>query len=69
MTDALETALAALGVRCRVERRGPLAVLTPAPGSRVLERPEVRREALAVLRAHGFTHAAVDPVDAGGDER
>ena len=62
----VETALEAVGVRCAVERRGALAVLTPARGDRALERPEVRREVLAILRAHGFTHAAVE---LGDDDR
>jgi len=55
--------LEVIGVRCKVERRGALAVLTPLPGDRSLERPEVRREVLSVLRAHGFTHAAVEFAD------
>ena len=70
-SDGLESALAAIGVRCAVERRGSLAVLTRASGDRALERPEVRRDALAVVRAHGFTHAAVEveAAAAGGDDR
>ena len=71
MNDSLDAALQALGVRCTVERRGPLAVVIPAPGERSFERADVRREALAILRAHGFTHAALEPdVDPhAGDER
>jgi len=65
VTEAIETMLEVIGVRCTVERRGALAVLTPAPGDRTLERPDVRREVLAILRAHGFTHAAVE---VAGDE-
>jgi hypothetical protein len=71
MSDGVESALAAIGVRCTVERRGSLAVLTPVSGNRALERPEVRRDALTLLRAHGFTHAAVEveAAEAGGDDR
>ena len=63
MTESIELALRLLGVRCRVEARGTLAVLTPADGERAFERPEVRGEALAILRAHGFTHGAVEAPD------
>jgi hypothetical protein len=63
VTGSVEAALRALGVRCAVERRGALAVLTPARDDRTLERGEVRRDVLAVLRAHGFTHAAVEVAD------
>jgi len=71
MSGSVESDLAAIGVRCTVERRGSLAVLAPASGDRALERAEVRRDALAVLRAHGFTHAAVEveAVVAGGADR
>jgi hypothetical protein len=61
VTDSLDAALQALGVRCTVENRGPLAVVIPAAGERSFERADVRRQALAILRAHGFTHAAVEP--------
>jgi hypothetical protein len=63
VTSAIETMLEVIGVRCKVERRGALAVLTPLPGERGFERPEVRREVLSVLRAHGFTHAALEVPD------
>ena len=63
MTSAIETMLRMIGVECAVEPRGALAVLTPAPGDRSLERADVRREVLAILRAHGFTHAAVEVAD------
>jgi hypothetical protein len=56
-------ALRALGVRCTVEARGNLAIVIPAPGERSLEDAGVRRAALAALRGHGFTHAAVEPRD------
>ena len=60
-----EAALRALGVRCSVEPRGKLAVLLAAPGERSLERSDVRQRVLATLRAHGFTHAALDLSDVG----
>jgi hypothetical protein len=60
VTDSLDAALRALGVRCTVEKRGPLAVMIPAAGERSLERADVRRQAIAILRAHGFTHAALE---------
>jgi hypothetical protein len=66
VTSEIETMLRVIGVRCAVERRGTLAVLTPAPGERGFERPEVRREVLSILRAHGFTHAAVETGDDDG---
>jgi hypothetical protein len=56
-------ALRALGVQCTVEVRGNLAIVTPALGERALEDAGIRRAALAALRAHGFTHAAVEPCD------
>jgi hypothetical protein len=60
VTDSLDAALRTLGVRCTVERRGPLAVVIPAVGERSFERADVRRQTLAILRAHGFTHAALE---------
>ncbi|MFN2563380.1 MAG: hypothetical protein ABR499_00040 [Gemmatimonadaceae bacterium] len=67
MSDSVEVALQTLGVRCTLEPRGALAVLVPAPGERAFERPDIRREALAILRAYGFTHAALEAV--GDDDR
>jgi hypothetical protein len=61
-----ELALRALGVRCTVEAMGSLAVVIPAPGERALEDGGVRGNVLAALRAHGFTHAAVEPCDDPG---
>jgi hypothetical protein len=63
VTDSLDAALRGLGVRCTVERHGALAVVTPAAGERAFEQADVRREALAILRAHGFTHAALEAAD------
>ena len=63
MTDSLDAALRGLGVRCTVEERGPLAIVTPAAGERAFERAAVRRRVLCILRAHGFTHAALELAD------
>jgi hypothetical protein len=67
VSGSVEVALRALGVRCTVDRRDGLAVLIPAPGERAFERADIRREAVAILRAHGFTHAAVEVT--GDDDR
>jgi hypothetical protein len=70
VTDSLDAALRGLGVRCTVEKRGALAVVVPAAGERAFEHANVRRQALAVLRAHGFRHAALEVGDepcAGGE--
>lgn len=61
--QSLEQTLGALGLQCTVEPRGNLAVVIPVPGERALEDAVVRRAVLAALRAHGFTHAAVEPCD------
>jgi hypothetical protein len=55
--------LHALGVRCQLEARGNLAIVTPAPGERGLEEVTLRRRVLAVLRSHGFSHVAIEPGD------
>ena len=60
---SLEMALRALGVRCTVEAKGNLALVIPAPDERALEDAGVRRAVLAVLRTHGFSHAAVELCD------
>jgi hypothetical protein len=58
-----EMALGALGLRCRVEERGNLAIVIPARGERALEDATVRGTAFAALRRCGFTHAAIEVVD------
>jgi hypothetical protein len=68
VSESIEIALRMIGVRCSVERRGTLAILTLAEGERALERPDVRRETLAILRAYGFTHAAVEPAEGANDD-
>jgi hypothetical protein len=60
------SALRELGVRCAIEVCGNLAVLIPVPGDRVLEDVKVRRGVVAALRAHGFTHVAVEASDVDG---
>jgi hypothetical protein len=60
---AAEAALRALGLRCGVESRTTLAVLIPEPDERALESADVRERVLLTLRAHGFTHAAVELSD------
>lgn len=59
--SVLERELAELGVPCRVETRAGLAVLiaTPDVAARLGE-PELRRQALAFAREHGFTHVAIE---------
>jgi hypothetical protein len=58
-----ELELSALGLRCRVEARGNLAIVLPAPGERGLEDATVRKTALVALRRCGFTHAAIEVLD------
>jgi hypothetical protein len=67
LVDALAHALGALGIRGSVEARERLAVLvvdaaTAAPD---LADAELRRAALALARAHGFTHLALELGDDG----
>jgi len=58
--EGLERALRELGVHCAVEAVDALAVAVPEPGDRSLEREDVRRRALELARAHGFSHLAVE---------
>jgi hypothetical protein len=59
--EALAAALAELGVPCRVETRGHLAVvLADAGGAKRFGEADVRQRALAVAREHGFTHLALE---------
>ncbi|HSA56752.1 MAG TPA: hypothetical protein VLE53_13665 [Gemmatimonadaceae bacterium] len=62
---ALERALRAEGMACRVEARERLAIMVPdtlpAPGAGIdLATRTVRERALALARAHGFTHVALE---------
>ena len=61
--EALEQALHAAGVQCRVEAWDALAVAVPAPGDRRLEDPQLRRRAVAIAREHGFSHLALELVE------
>jgi hypothetical protein len=58
--EELERALRDLGVHCAVEAFDALAVAIPEPGDRSLEREDVRRRAIELARAHGFSHLAVE---------
>jgi hypothetical protein len=62
--ESAETTLRTLGLQCTVEARGNLAIVIPARGERALEDATLRRAVLTALRAHGFTHAALEPSDA-----
>lgn len=59
----LEAALRAAGVSCVVDADGRLAVLVPGPAGLDLADPELRRRALALLPAYGFTHLALELVE------
>lgn len=58
--ENLEEALRELGVRCSVDAFDALAVAIVEPGDRSFERDDVRRRAMELARAHGFSHLAVD---------
>ena len=59
--DALAAKLAELGVPCRVETRGNLAVIiTGADGAKRFGEAEVRKSALAAARENGYTHLALE---------
>jgi hypothetical protein len=68
---ALAGAIAELGVQCSLEVRGGLALLLPVAESvAALQSPDTRRAVLALARAHGFTHVAIElPNDRRGEER
>lgn len=63
----LARALAAHGVRCRVEARGRLAVLVAADHA-PLGDPATRRRVANLATAHGFTHVALE-LDPPSDDR
>ena len=60
---ALEERLRAMGIACRVEGAERLAVLIPDGPVTALEDARIRRDAIALVRAHGFTHLALEIVD------
>lgn len=61
---ALEAALHAAGMPCGVEARETLAVLTIAAAASRFADDALRRRALALAREHGFTHVALELLDA-----
>ena len=65
---ALEDALRALGVDCFVEAHGRLAVVVPR-GAVDFTDPARRQAALRLVTEHGFTHLALELVDATDDAR
>jgi hypothetical protein len=62
--ESLREALAALGLRCAVEERGALAVLSLEGDAALLRDPVIRARALAITSEHGFTHLALEVADA-----
>ena len=58
--EALEEALRGLGIRCAVEGRDRLAVLIADDDAAALDAARLRRDALRLTRAHGFTNLALD---------
>jgi hypothetical protein len=58
--ESLREALAALGLHCRVEARGALAVLVLEGDVAPLRDPSLRGRALSIASAHGFTHLALE---------
>ncbi|HEY2853570.1 MAG TPA: hypothetical protein VGJ18_12030 [Gemmatimonadaceae bacterium] len=58
--EDLERALRGLGLRCSVEAYDALAVVVPELGDRRLELEDIRRRAIELARAHGFSHLAVE---------
>ena len=65
--ESLEESLRALGIECRVEAVERLAVLIPDGAVSALEDARIRREAIALLRDHGFTHLALEIMDDARD--
>jgi len=61
--ETLEASLRALGIECRVDAVERLAVLVPKGAVSALEDARIRREAVALLRPHGFTHLALEITD------
>ena len=59
----LEGALRERGIACVVDAVGRLAVIVPGPGGLDLTDGELRRGALALLPAYGFTHLALELTD------
>ncbi len=62
--SALEAALRAAGVPCGVEGRDTLAIVTMATDASHFVDEGLRRQTLALAREHGFTHVALELLDA-----
>jgi hypothetical protein len=58
--EGLERALQGMGLHCRIEAYDALAVVVPDIGERRLELDDIRRRAIELARAHGFSHLAVE---------
>lgn len=58
--ESLREALAALGLRGRVEARGAFAILTLEGDAAPLRDPSLRARALSIASEHGFTHLALE---------
>jgi hypothetical protein len=58
--EELERALRALGLRVSIEAMDALAIAVPEPGERGFELADTRARAIALARAHGFSHLAVE---------
>ena len=56
----LEVALRAAGLRCSVDAIDRLAVIIADDPAAELETVRSRREALRLVRVHGFTHLALE---------
>ena len=56
----LEAALRELGIHCRIEAIDRLAVIAPETDDAEQATIRLRREALRLLAAHGFTHLALE---------
>ena len=64
--EHLEAALRGAGLRCSVDIVDRLAIVTPDDSAAELATVRTRREALRLVREHGFTHLALElPGDRG----
>lgn len=59
---SLETALRGAGISCTVEAMDRLAIIIPGGDLPAVEEAHVRREALRLIREHGFTHGGLELV-------
>jgi hypothetical protein len=63
--ESLERALGTLGIECVVEAYERLAVVVPRGAVPDLTAVELRRSAVRLAADHGFTHVALELVEAG----